>query len=124
LKNLHLAACIMYVKSDNASEGEVKMNEKTGFWPAFVNGLASPVSIYAQPPNYYRYVSGYTLPQTFAIVGSTMSYTAGVAYGGQSPEGNHATGVVGLADATTVNTKSAGRKRAASSERTSVKHES
>jgi hypothetical protein len=65
------------------------MTGNSGFWPAFFTGLTGSVSLYNRPPNYWTYVGGYTIAQTFAIVGSTMSYTSGVGHGGGQSTGWH-----------------------------------
>jgi hypothetical protein len=61
-----------------------KMNQPVAFWPAFWVGLAGPVTIYNSPPPYWAYVGGYSVAQTFAMVGNAMSYTVGGGNGGQS----------------------------------------
>ena len=70
------------------------MSSSAAFWRAFQTGLAGPMSIYNAPPPYWNYVGGYSVAQTFALVGSTMSYTAGGGYGGQ-PTGWVTTGASG-----------------------------
>lgn len=59
------------------------MNSSAAFWPAFWTGLAGPTSLYAPVPPYAAYVGGYTVAQTFSVVGSTLSHTTAIGYAGQ-----------------------------------------
>jgi len=59
------------------------MSENTAFWKAFLKGLSGPVSLYDRPTPYSAYVNLYTVPQTFAVVGSTVSLVTGMGYAGK-----------------------------------------
>jgi hypothetical protein len=59
------------------------MNKTGAFWPAFSVGLSASTTIYDPPPPYWAYIDGYTVAQTFALVGSTLSSTTTIGYGRQ-----------------------------------------
>ena len=49
------------------------MRRSPTFWAAFWSGLAAPVGLYAAPPPYMAYVTGYSVPQSFGMVGMYLS---------------------------------------------------
>jgi hypothetical protein len=48
------------------------MDSRTPFAAAFWAGLAAPIALYADPPQYPIYVAAYSVPLAFATVGNQL----------------------------------------------------
>lgn len=71
----------------DSNNREVRLSP--AFWVAFRDGMTSPTSLFAAPPNYDRYVVPIGPSQSFAIVGTYFSNVLGPVEDGEATDRRH-----------------------------------